>query len=26
LPALNVSNDEIRQMCNILRELLKQLS
>ena len=26
MPALNVSDDEIRQMCNILRELLKQLS
>ena len=23
MPALNVSNDEILQMCNILRELLK---
>jgi len=23
MPALNVSEDEIRQMCNILRELLK---
>jgi acetylornithine/N-succinyldiaminopimelate aminotransferase len=26
MPALNVSEDEIRQMCNILRELLKQVS
>ena len=26
MPALNVSDDEIRQMCNILRELLKQLT
>lgn len=26
MPALNVSDDEIRQMCNILRELLKQVS
>ena len=26
MPALNVSDDEIRQMCNILRELLKQIS
>ena len=26
MPALNISDDEIRQMCNILRELLKQLS
>ncbi len=25
MPALNVSNAEIRQMCNILRELLKQV-
>ncbi|HQS60935.1 MAG: acetylornithine transaminase [Polynucleobacter sp. 16-46-70] len=25
MPALNVSEDEIRQMCNILRELLKQI-
>ena len=25
MPALNVSDDEIRQMCNILRELLKQV-
>jgi len=24
MPALNVSDDEIRQMCNMLRELLKQ--
>ena len=24
MPALNVTDDEIRQMCNILRELLKQ--
>jgi acetylornithine/N-succinyldiaminopimelate aminotransferase len=24
MPALNVSNDEIRQMCNMLRELLKE--
>jgi acetylornithine/N-succinyldiaminopimelate aminotransferase len=23
MPALNVSDDEIRQMCNALRELLK---
>jgi acetylornithine/N-succinyldiaminopimelate aminotransferase len=26
MPALNVSDDEIRQMCNILRELLKQVA
>ncbi|HBK44817.1 MULTISPECIES: acetylornithine transaminase [unclassified Polynucleobacter] len=26
MPALNVSDDEIRQMCNILRELLKQVT
>jgi len=26
MPALNVSDDEIRQMCSILRELLKQTS
>ena len=26
MPALNVSNDEIRQMCNILRGLLKQVA
>ncbi len=26
MPALNVSDDEILQMCNILRELLKQVS
>lgn len=26
MPALNVSEDEIRQMCNILRELLKQIN
>ncbi len=26
MPALNVSEDEIRQMCNILRELLKQVA
>jgi acetylornithine/N-succinyldiaminopimelate aminotransferase len=26
MPALNISDDEIRQMCNILRELLKQVS
>ena len=26
MPALNVSDDEIRQMCKILRELLKQVS
>ncbi len=26
MPALNVSDDEIRQMCNILRELLKEVS
>ena len=26
MPALNVSNDEIHQMCNILRELLKQVA
>ena len=26
MPALNVTDDEIRQMCNILRELLKQVS
>ena len=26
MPALNISEDEIRQMCNILRELLKQVS
>ena len=26
MPALNVSDDEIRQMCHILRELLKQVS
>ena len=25
MPALNVSDDEIRQMCNMLRELLKQV-
>ncbi|CAM3643950.1 acetylornithine transaminase [Polynucleobacter arcticus] len=25
MPALNVTDDEIRQMCNILRELLKQV-
>jgi acetylornithine/N-succinyldiaminopimelate aminotransferase len=25
MPALNVSDDEIRMMCNILRELLKQV-
>jgi acetylornithine/N-succinyldiaminopimelate aminotransferase len=25
MPALNVSEDEIRQMCNILRDLLKQV-
>jgi len=26
MPALNVSDDEIRQMCNMLRELLKKVS
>ena len=26
MPALNVADDEIRQMCNILRELLKQVA
>ena len=26
MPTLNVSEDEIRQMCNILRELLKQVA
>jgi acetylornithine/N-succinyldiaminopimelate aminotransferase len=26
MPALNVSDDEIRQMCNMLRELLKELA
>ena len=26
MPALNVSDDEIRMMCNILRELLKQVA
>ena len=26
MPALNVSDDEIRQMCSILRELLKQVA
>ena len=26
MPALNVTDDEIRQMCNILRELFKQVS
>jgi acetylornithine/N-succinyldiaminopimelate aminotransferase len=26
MPALNVSDDEIRQMCNILRELLKKVT
>ena len=26
MPALNVSDDEIRQMCIILRELLKQVA
>ena len=26
MPALNVTDDEIRQMCSILRELLKQLA
>ena len=26
MPALNISDDEIRQMCNILRELLKQVN
>ena len=26
MPALNVSDNEIRQMCNILRELLKQVA
>lgn len=26
MPALNVTDDEIRQMCNILRELLKQVN
>ena len=26
MPALNVSDDEIRQMCNILKELLKQVA
>ena len=26
MPALNVSDDEIHQMCNILRELLKQVA
>jgi len=26
MPALNVSDDEIRQMCNVLRELLKQVA
>jgi acetylornithine/N-succinyldiaminopimelate aminotransferase len=26
MPALNVSDDEIRQMCSILRELLKQVT
>ena len=26
MPALNVSDDEIRQMCNILRELLKEVA
>jgi acetylornithine/N-succinyldiaminopimelate aminotransferase len=26
MPALNVSDDEIRQMCNMLRELLKEIS
>ncbi len=26
MPALNVSDDEIRQMCNMLRELLKQVA
>jgi acetylornithine/N-succinyldiaminopimelate aminotransferase len=26
MPALNVSDDEIRQMCNILRDLLKQVA
>jgi len=25
MPALNVSDDEIRQMCNVLRELLKEV-
>jgi hypothetical protein len=25
MPALNVSDDEIHQMCKILRELLKQV-
>jgi acetylornithine/N-succinyldiaminopimelate aminotransferase len=24
MPALNVSDDEIRQMCNMLRELLRE--
>jgi acetylornithine/N-succinyldiaminopimelate aminotransferase len=24
MPALNIADDEIRQMCNMLRELLKQ--
>jgi len=26
MPALNVSDDEIRQMCNMLRELLKEIA
>jgi acetylornithine/N-succinyldiaminopimelate aminotransferase len=26
MPALNVSDDEIRQMCNMLRELLKEVA
>jgi len=26
MPALNVSDDEIRQMANMLRELLKQVN
>ena len=26
MPALNVSDDEIRQMCNVLRELLKEVA
>lgn len=26
MPALNISDDEIRQMCNVLRELLKEVA
>jgi len=26
MPALNISDDEIHQMCNILRDLLKQVN